>query len=81
MYTYGFDALDDNFNNSKGKPSCSGVMLHSIHGSGSSRNPRQKSRKDSRRQQSRTDSTSFYNKASVTANKVKLLQVLNLRLS
>ncbi|KAF7805263.1 putative transmembrane protein [Senna tora] len=63
MYTYGCSALDDNHKNSKMESSCSGFILQSIHGSGSSRK---------RRQQSRTDSISLYKKDSLPANKVAL---------
>ncbi|KAK4273620.1 hypothetical protein QN277_021987 [Acacia crassicarpa] len=60
MYTYGCNTGDDIYKNSKMESSCSGLMLQSIHGSGSSRK---------QRQQSRTDSINFYKKASGTATK------------
>ncbi|XP_028770636.1 uncharacterized protein LOC114728001 [Neltuma alba] len=60
MYTYGYNTGDDIYKNSKMESSCSGLMLQSIRGSGSS---------CKRRQQSRTDSISFYRKPSGTATK------------
>ncbi|PNY11606.1 hypothetical protein L195_g008217 [Trifolium pratense] len=60
-YTYGFPTMDDdNYNKSKTEPCCNGFMLHSIHGSGSSRKQRQKSK---------PSSINLYKKTSLPANK------------
>jgi hypothetical protein len=63
-YTYGFPTMDDeNYNKYKTEACCNGFMLHSIHGSGSSRKQRQKSK---------PSSINLYKKTSLPANKVKL---------
>ncbi|WJX82872.1 hypothetical protein P8452_65582 [Trifolium repens] len=60
-YTYGFPTMDDeNYNKSKTEACCNGFMLHSIHGSGSSRKQRQKSK---------PSSINLYKKTSLPANK------------
>lgn len=61
-YTYGCPTMDDdNYDKSKNKPCCDGLMLHSVRGGGSSRK---------RRQQSRASSINLYKKPSLPANKV-----------
>ncbi|XP_061357388.1 uncharacterized protein LOC133301725 [Gastrolobium bilobum] len=59
MYTYGCRTIDDNYNNSKKEPGCGGLMLHSVHGSRSSRK---------RSMQRRTGSINLYKKPSLPAN-------------
>lgn len=48
MYTWGFSILDDDHDNKKNGSCCSGDMLKSISGKGSSQKHRQQSRTDSK---------------------------------
>lgn len=66
MYTYGCPTIDDNNNESRNESCCGGIMLHSVHGSGSSRK---------RRQRSRTGSLNLHKKPSVPASKVNTVHI------
>ncbi|GAU47058.1 hypothetical protein TSUD_181710 [Trifolium subterraneum] len=60
-FTYGFPTMDvNNYDKSKTGSCCDGFMLHSIHGSGSSRKQRQKSK---------PSSINLYKKTSLPVNK------------